>query len=163
MKGGSIWRKWDFHVHTPESFHHELEFSDQTEREKYKDDIWAKYIDELEKISDISVLGITDYFSIEGYKKVLDYRKQGRLQNFDLILPNIEFWLDMLVEHTKKINYHVIFSDEVEIESIEGEFLNELHIKTENFESRSLSRRTIEEVGRTAKDHQRDFKGKSDY
>lgn len=163
MQGGSIWRKWDLHVHTPESFHHEFGFSDQTEREKYKGDIWAKYIDELEKIPDISVLGITDYFSIDGYKKVLDYRKQGRLQNFDLILPNIEFRLDKLVEHNKKINYHVIFSDEVEIESIEGEFLNELHIKTDSFESRSLSRRTIEEVGRTAKDHQQEFKGKSDY
>ncbi len=90
------------------------------------------------KIQDVAVIGITDYFSIEGYKKVLEYRQKGRLQNFDLILPNIEFRLDKLIssrkdEEPKRLNFHVIFSNEIEPEKIEKEFLEELHIKT-NFQ-----------------------------
>ncbi|RUM33199.1 MAG: hypothetical protein DSY33_05190 [Archaeoglobus sp.] len=91
MNVGSIWRKWDLHVHTPASYQHNFGFSDNEESEKYNGNIWDKYIDELEKIQDVAVIGITDYFSIEGYKKVLEYRQNGRLQNLDLILPNIEF------------------------------------------------------------------------
>lgn len=78
MNIGSSWRKWDLHVHTPESYFHQFGFLDKEEKHKYEDNIWEKYIDELQQISDISVVGITDYFTIEGYKRVLDYRKIGR-------------------------------------------------------------------------------------
>ena len=90
MSAGSIIRKWDLHVHTPESYENQFGFSGRNDREAYKNNIWEKYIDELEKVKDVSVVGITDYFSIDGYKKVIAYQKNGRLQNFDLILPNIE-------------------------------------------------------------------------
>lgn len=54
MNRGSEWRKWDLHIHTPETAK-----NDQYEN---SDDIWVKYIDALEK-SDVTVFGITDYFS----------------------------------------------------------------------------------------------------
>lgn len=119
MNRGSVWRKWDLHVHTPASFSHEFKFLNSEEREKYQDNIWGKYIDELEKISDISVIGITDYFTIEGYKKVLEYRNFDRLQNFDLLLPNIEFRINQKNKDGNFINLHVIFSDKVSIDKIE--------------------------------------------
>ncbi|MGH7851271.1 MAG: hypothetical protein ACREOP_13320, partial [Thermodesulfobacteriota bacterium] len=56
---GSIFRKWDLHIHTPSSFENNLGWSG--DKEKYNEDIWEKYIDELEKIKDMSVIGITDY------------------------------------------------------------------------------------------------------
>ena len=61
---GSEWRKWDLHVHTPASFEHG--FGD-----------WDDYIAALGEVRDIAVLGITDYFTIEGYKKILQLRHDG--------------------------------------------------------------------------------------
>ncbi len=162
MSIGSIPRKWDLHVHTPESFHNNFRFHNKEEREKYQDDIWGKYIDELEKIEDICVIGITDYFTIEGHKKVLEYAKKDRLQNFDLILPNIEFRLDKFVEG-ERLNYHVIFSEEMEVERIEKEFLEDLHIKAYNAEPRKLTKENIIDIGRELKIHNKAFQGKSDY
>ena len=162
MNRGSVWRKWDLHVHTPASFHHQFKFFNEEEKKKYQGDIWEKYVSELEKISDVSVIGITDYFTIDGYKKILEYRKKGRLQNFDLILPNIEFRLDKFVED-KRLNYHVIFSDEIDPNIIEKEFLEELHIKTPSGEKRTLKKENIELIGKILKEHQESFRGKSDY
>ncbi|OYT33281.1 hypothetical protein B6U96_16480 [Archaeoglobales archaeon ex4484_92] len=168
MNKGSVWRKWDLHVHTPASFQHNFKFSSDVERGKYNGNIWDKYIDELEKIQDVAVIGITDYFSIEGYKKVLEYRQKGRLRNFDLILPNIEFRLDKFIssrkdEEPKRLNFHVIFSNEIEPEKIEKEFLEELHIKTPFGEERKLTKENIEEIGRILKEHHERFRDKSDY
>ena len=159
---GSEWRKWDLHLHTPVSFHHEYKFFNKKEKEKYQNDIWEKYTNELEKILDISVIGITDYFTIDGYKKVLEYKKKSRLQNFELILPNIEFRLDKLVGG-KRLNYHVIFSDKITIEKIEKEFLEELHIQAPNAEQRKLTRENIEEIGKILKQQHAEFRKKSDY
>jgi len=162
MNRGSIWRRWDLHIHSPASFRHQFKFFSEEEKEKYQNDIREKYISELEKISNISVIGITDYFSIEGYKKVLEYKRKGRLQNFDLILPNIEFRLDKFVAD-KRLNYHVIFSDQIDADTIEKEFLEELHIKAPNAEPRKLTTKNIEEIGKILKEHQENFQGKSDY
>jgi len=162
MSRGSMWRKWDLHVHTPASFHHQFRFLNQQENEKYQNDIWGKYIDELEKISDISEVGISDYFTIDGYKKVLEHREKGRLLNFELILPNIEFRLDTFVAG-RRLNYHIIFSDEIAANKIAKEFLEELHIKAPNAEPRKLIKRNIEEIGRILKEHHKSFRGKSDY
>jgi len=162
MNKGSVWRKWDLHIHTPESFRHEFRFINREEKEKYNNNIWAKYIDELDKISDVSVISITDYFTIDGYKKVLEYKENGKLQNFDRILPNIELRLDRIVAD-KRLNYHVIFSDELESDEIEEEFLKELHINTHIGEKRPLTKKNIVEIGNILKEHQKNFRNKSDY
>ena len=162
MNRGSVWKKWDLHVHTPMSFQNEFKFLDEEEKEKYHNNIWGKYIDELEKISNISVIGITDYFTIDGYKKVLEYREKSRLQNFELILPNIEFRLDKLIGG-KRLNYHVIFSDEITLGKIEKAFLEELHIQAPNAEKRKLTRENIEEIGTILKQQHEKFRKKSDY
>jgi len=127
MNRGSIWNKWDLHVHTPASFQHEFRFTDEPEKVKYHNNIWEKYFDELEKIPDISVIGITDYFNIDGYTKALEYRKNTRLQNFDLILPNIEFRLNPLTKKGKRLNMHLIFSDSIKVPDI-NDFLGRVKL-----------------------------------
>lgn len=125
MNRGSEWRIWDLHVHTPLSLEHNYKCSSN-------EDIWEKYISALENLpNDIKVLGINDYLFIDGYRKVLDYKKQGRLQNIDLLLPVIEFRLAKFCgnEKFKRINYHVIFSDEITSEQIQQQFLNALTAK----------------------------------
>ena len=66
---GSEWRKWDLHVHTPFSELNNGFGSD-----------WDTYVTKLFKAaieSDVKAIGITDYFSIEGYKKLhADYLAQ---------------------------------------------------------------------------------------
>lgn len=122
MNRGSEWRIWDLHVHTPFSLEHNYKCSPD-------EDIWEKYIDALEHLpDDIKVLGINDYLFIDGYRKILDYKEQGRLQNIELILPVVEFRLSKFCgnEKFKRINYHIIFSNELTPEQIQQQFLNAL-------------------------------------
>ncbi|MEH7094073.1 TrlF family AAA-like ATPase [Neobacillus vireti] len=115
---GSIWRKWDLHIHTPESVLHS-EYSGN----------WDLYLETLENLTDFSVIGITDYFSIEGYKKIKKFREDGRVQNIDLIIPNIELRLDKTTHRGKPINIHILFDPEIDPEDIESYFLGELEFK----------------------------------
>ena len=103
MSAGSIMRKWDLHVHTPASYENQFSFYGGEDAKAYGNDIWEKYVSELEKVQSISVIGINDYFTIDGYKKLLEYKKKGRLRNFDLILPSIEFRLDKFVKKTRDL------------------------------------------------------------
>jgi len=92
-------------------------------------EVWEKYISDLEGLpAEFKVIGINDYLFLDGYRKVLEYKKGGRLQNLDLILPVIEFRLKKFAGHKqfKRINFHVIFSDEVSPDLIQNQFLNTL-------------------------------------
>ena len=119
---GSTWNKWDLHVHTPDSLVNNY-------KSNGTDDIWESYIKDLESLpSEIKVLGINDYLFLDGYKKVLEYKNNGRLKNIDLLLPVLEFRLARFGgnELFKRINYHVIFSNEINPEIIQSQFLNAL-------------------------------------
>lgn len=119
---GSTWNKWDLHVHTPDSLVNNY-------KSNGTDDTWESYIKDLETLpSEIKVLGINDYLFIDGYKKVLEYKNNGRLKNIDLILPVLEFRLARFGgnELFKRINYHVIFSNEISPDIIQSQFLNAL-------------------------------------
>lgn len=121
---GSEWRKWDLHVHTP--------FSIEQEYGGYTEGTWEKFISDLEILPpDIKVIGINDYIFIDGYKKVLEEKQKGRLSNIDLILPVIELRIDKFAnvsqgEPFKRVNFHIIFSNELTPEQIEAQFLNSL-------------------------------------
>jgi hypothetical protein len=107
---------------------------------------WDQYIAKLKSIEDVAVLGITDYFSIEGYKKVLEYRKQGKVSNFDLILPNIEIRVLPVTASETPINLHLIFSNLLEICELE-DFLKELKFdyRSNNY---SCERHKLIDLGR---------------
>lgn len=158
---GSEWRKWDLHVHTPASFEHGFGG-------------WDEYVTALEEIRDVAVLGITDYFTIDGYKEVLQLRNSGRLQNFTLVVPNIEMRLNIFVakrssgKQQKRLNLHVLFSYEVKVEDIESQFLHALKIKIEGspggtVDERMLTRASIKEAGRSVKEFQTSTANDSDF
>lgn len=122
---GSEWKKWDLHVHTPSSLVHNFKPKDD-------DDIWERYIKDLESLpEEFKVIGINDYLFIDGYRKVLEYKLNGRLKNIDLILPVIEFRIKKFAgnKQFKRINFHIIFSDEVTPDLIQNQFLNGLTSK----------------------------------
>lgn len=123
MNRGSEWRIWDLHVHTPLSIENNYGCANDEEG-------WNKYITALEQLpSDIKVLGINDYLFIDGYKKVKEYKDSGRLSNIELLLPVVEFRLSKFCGHRqfKRINFHVIFSNEVSSDVIQHQFLNALN------------------------------------
>ncbi len=118
---GSIWRRWDLHVHT----------RDTIKANEFDGD-WEEYISKIEAApKDISVIGFTDYFRIDGYKKLAADKKAGRMSNIDMILPNIEFRLQITVgSDNRLINIHILVNpeDDSHIEKIE-EALSHFTIK----------------------------------
>lgn len=122
---GSEWRKWDLHVHTPFSIVNYYYGNSDDEK-------WENFISDLEKLpTEFKVIGINDYIFIDGYKKVLDFKKNDRLKNIDLILPVIEVRIEKFAGHKdfKKVNFHIIFSNDLKLETIEQQFLNSLTSK----------------------------------
>ena len=84
---GSIWRKWDLHIHTPSSIINE--YGGDTEP------IWERFLKDLESLPpQFKVIGINDYIFLDGYRRVCKEKENGRLNNIDLILPVIELRLD---------------------------------------------------------------------
>ena len=77
LSEGSVWRRWDLHIHSPLSV-----LNNQYPKNADGSPSWDAFIGKLEEISDFSVIGITDYFSIDGYKEIIKFREQGRLKNY---------------------------------------------------------------------------------
>lgn len=103
----SEWRKRDLHVHAPTEY-------TLIKKDDYK---WTSrewkmenFIDELKWLSDIAVLWVADYFSIEWYKEVKKYKDS--LSNIKLIIPNLELRITPETRDWKKINLHVLFNTE---------------------------------------------------
>lgn len=120
---GSVWRKWDLHVHTPDSLVHSYGGADA----------WDNFIDALSKLPpEFKVLGINDYIFLDGYKKVVEAKAADKLPNIDLLLPVIELRLDKFGGTNtglSRVNYHIIFSNEIALETIESQFLGALRSK----------------------------------
>jgi ABC-type lipoprotein export system ATPase subunit len=129
---GSMWSKWDLHVHTPYSIVHNYpgEF----------ESAWAAFVDELENLPpEFKVIGVNDYLFIEGYTRLRKEKlEHGRLKNIDLLLPVVEFRLDKFAGVVKRekdgtysqsgwnrINLHVIF-DALDPLLIHQQFLGSL-------------------------------------
>lgn len=162
---GSEWRKWDLHVHTPASVL-QSEFGQDWDR--YVVALFTRAIEEK-----ISTIGITDYYIPEGYEILRrDYlendEKLSELFDSDTIsaikrikvFPNIEFRISKLVvgkerdlSWNRKVNYHVLLSDELSIDKINTDFIAQIRIcfnasAGAETERRPLTKSNLEELGR---------------
>lgn len=168
IERGSTWNIWDFHVHTPYSrLNNNFGFTPASGDDEYFD----KYVKTLFTRAvnkSVVAIGITDYFSIDGYKRIKQeylsnpQKMKALFPNDDLrekvmclfIFPNIEFRLNVFVgKKSCPINYHVFFSDKVEITEIEVNFLHKLEIIHEPNNSLSLESINIIKVGQEYKKH----------
>ena len=142
---GSEWRKWDLQVHTPYSVLNNQFGSD-----------WNIYVKNLvnKAIKDnISVVGITDYYSVNGYRTLLEIlndkiklstifqdeikQDKGYLDKIYQIkfFPCIEFRFQDVVEnhgHDNKVEANIIFSDDFTAEDLINKFLNSVQFLDEN-------------------------------
>lgn len=141
---GSEWRIWDLHIHTPGTKKND-QFTGATLEEK-----WENYVTSInDSNKEISVLGITDYFSIENYFKFKKLRTERKItKQFDLVLPNIELRVLPVTGSATPINLHCIFNNEIDSE-IETRFLAKLKFTNSN----SSYSATKQELIRFGKDH----------
>ncbi|MDF0522714.1 hypothetical protein P0R31_36365 [Bradyrhizobium yuanmingense] len=122
---GSIWRRWDPHIHTPGSI-----LSDNFVGG------WEPYLAAIEGQSEVQAIGITDYMSIANYRAMRKFRAEGRISNIALMFPNIEFRITPKTRDGRAINIHLLVSPddpnhEEEIENALGrlsiEFNNRIY------------------------------------
>jgi len=127
---GSTWKKWDLHVHTPDSLVQHY----PGEREA----AWGAFLTDLEALPpEFKVLGINDYLFVDGYERLLLAKRRGRLANIELLLPVVELRLDKfggileqgpdgyIPSPWSRINLHVVF-DQVDPALIREQFISAL-------------------------------------
>jgi ABC-type lipoprotein export system ATPase subunit len=122
---GAEWGKWDLHVHTPCSL-----------RQQYggnSEDVWERYLKELEALPpEFTVLGINDYWFLDGYRKVVAARRSGRLSNIKAVFPVLELRLEQFGGtdgHLSRANLHVIFDPALDADVIQEQFISALTSK----------------------------------
>jgi hypothetical protein len=151
---GSEWRKWDLHVHTPLSIKQQYGNTEIG---------WEKFISALENLPhEVKVIGITDYYFIDGYEKVMQFKKNGRLNNIEKIFPILEFRIDTFgtasENDLQKINLHILFNVnendlEKEIQKIKSEFIGQIPItKLEKHSTKMLSLNNLTVEGNNSLD-----------
>ena len=163
-KEGSKWIKCDFHIHTPCSVLNN-QFGDNFE--EYIKKMLRKALE-----SDTRIIAITDYYSIDGYKKLKEeyLERESKLKELGfldeeilkirqiLFLANIEFRLDILVNGAK-VNFHIILSDKIKISDIEENFIKRIEFPFQGTEKRTLTRSNIESLGKKLKLEQNNLRG----
>ena len=101
-KRGSLWHRWDPHIHTPGTA-----LNDQYAGA----DTWESFLCAVETSNPpIRALGITDYFGIDRYEQIVDEKHRGRLPGVGLIFPNVELRLGIETAKSSAVNIHLLFS-----------------------------------------------------
>ncbi len=107
-KSGSLWRRWDLHIHTPGT---KLSngYGDPT------DEIWNRYVDELEA-SPVQVFGITDYFSCDRYFEFIQRFRDRKPDSVKQFFPNLEFRLaESISADDGHADFHIIFDNDPDV------------------------------------------------
>lgn len=101
---GSLWHRWDPHIHTPDTL---------LSNHFSGDNPWEDFIKLVEESTPtIAALGITDYYTVDAYEKVLEFKKSGRLPKVGLVFPNVELRLDIATSKDSGVNAHLLVSPE---------------------------------------------------
>jgi exonuclease SbcC len=148
---GSEWRKWDLHVHTPACpLTHSFGYN------------WQSYVERLIEAATshgIVAIATADYFTIEGYKTLLNYydadthiiSHNGKSAPIYLI-PGTELRLNNFNSENESINLHVFFDpDSCSPGFIESNFLEKLKVSYRGGEY-DLKRQNILAIGKSIAD-----------
>ena len=101
---GALWRKWDLHIHTPASI---VQYYGG-------DEAWPEFDNRIRNLpEDVKVIGINDYYFIDGYERIILQKLSGDYKNIEKIFPILEFRIDTFASATQnkfsKINLHILF------------------------------------------------------
>lgn len=121
---GSEWRRWDLHVHTPST--NKNDQYEGTTIEECWDGFYrtiSDYVgDGSDKVKSIVSIGITDYLSIENYKKVIAEKRLP--DTIKLVIPNVELRMTPM-SRNEGINIHFLFNPVV-VDELEDRFFSKL-------------------------------------
>jgi len=99
---GSRWLRWEPHIHAPGTL----------KNDQFSGD-WDSYIQKIEQATPAPMaLGITDYFTLRSYERVLEKRAKGKFSKIPLIFANIELRLNTETRDRQAINLHLLLSPE---------------------------------------------------
>jgi len=141
---GSQWNLWDLHIHTPASFHWSGQKFEGDELTDTNRQLVDAMIDAMNKSSP-AVFAIMDYWTLNGW-----FLLQKRLKESDspelkkMVFPGIE--LRLAAPTDRRLNAHVIFSDEITDQQLK-DFLAELKLEKTK---RSISIDAFMELAREA-------------
>lgn len=110
---GSIWNRWDPHIHMPGTV---LE-----DRFNGVDPV-KRYVDLINQAEPrIHALGITDYCVLDSYRRLKSLQEQGAFEHLDLLFPNIELRLAVNAAKGSPVNLHLLVDprDDQHLEKIE--------------------------------------------
>lgn len=128
---GAEWRRWDLHIHTKDTFKSDNFTS--PDFESFCNVLFTKALQ-----CNIAVIGITDYFTIVNYKKILHYltnlntnihfneTEKERIQSI-LILPNVELRVLPVTDSGRMVNFHCIFNPAY-VANLDDDFFNDLNM-----------------------------------
>ncbi|MBD0168381.1 hypothetical protein IAF42_19315, partial [Acinetobacter baumannii] len=148
---GSEWARWDLHIHTKGTAKND-QFGNIT-FEEYCIELFRKALDK-----DIKVIGITDYFRVANFKKVIDFQKKiENIATFSVeekkriskifILPNIELRTTPSTNHGSAINFHLLINPSA-IAEYEQRFIDNLTFTASSTEIYKLCDYDLAKLGR---------------
>jgi hypothetical protein len=104
LNSGSRWQRWEPHIHAPGTI-----LNDQFRGQN----AWVNYLKAFETASlTIRAVGIADYYSTDTYERVCEAKSAGRLDNCNLVFPNIEMRLGIGTVKGAWVNIHLLVSPE---------------------------------------------------
>lgn len=105
---GSEWRKWDLHVHPPETHLHDA-YKAET-----KDAAWERFCRHLSD-SDVAVYGIADYFSFDGFFSAKKRLEKLHPKSEKVLLPNLGLRLNETVNgERQEVHIHVLLRPDLD-------------------------------------------------
>lgn len=135
-------------------------------KKKFDEFVQKLFLKALE--CNIQAIGITDYFVIDGYKRIKECylecpaKMETLFPNEEIrkqvekiyIFPNIEVRLNTFVgEKANAVNYHIIFSDSLSAQIIEENFLHRLTFQQDAGDDKPLTKYNIEEYGKSIREN----------
>jgi len=151
-KRGSEWRKWDLHFHTKGTNKNDQFTS--PDFDSFCNTLFTKALE-----NEISVFGITDYFSIENYKKVVTFvdnienntnftpEEQGKIKEI-FILPNVELRMLPVTDSGRLINIHCIFNP-IFLPDIENNFFGSIEYSAGNGVKYKMNKQGVIDLGKS--------------
>ncbi len=154
MTEGSIWRKWNFHVHTKGTNKND-QFTSST-----MDDFFHLFFKSACS-KQICAIGVTDYFSIDRYLDAIKYKDQIETKldsngvclfnNIEIefikgmfIFPNVELRMLPSTDKARLINIHCLFNPEY-VKDLENDFFSHIN----NQDGFKMNRHGLTEYGKS--------------
>ena len=99
LSRGSMWRRWDPHVHLPGTLKND-QFGETTVEEALED--LAQATPEIEAV------GITDYFTTRSFRRAYAAWQAGFGESIKFLFPNVELRLDIPTTKGSAVNLHLL-------------------------------------------------------